>query len=227
MNSKCLLSILLLCFILIFSACSGDTGASAETPLPSSEPDNSWGVQVEAMPLQEASVENEFGTLEVSPPPQDDAVTADLKEVLLPLVMCDFSDGMHYDPADSQYFWRAMNYYAASVCYQYGALSDDMSWAVYSEDQIRYFAKRLFGGVEELPELLDTGMIEKRESGEYAFVLGDFGDVMLEVGEVTPSGEEFSVEATLTSSEGNNFGSWTFRLSVIGEEYCVTGIVYG
>ena len=227
MKFKRLLSFLLLLAILLLSACSEAESSTAEPPLPSSEPDNSWGVQVEAETQMEASVENEFGMLDVSPPPQDDAVTADLKEVLMPLVMCDFADGMHFDPADSQFFWRAMNYYAASVCYQYGAVSEDMSWAVYSEDQIYYFAKRLFGGVEELPALLDTGMIEKRESGEYAFGLGDFGDVLLELGEIKPSGEEYSVEAKLTSSEGEDFGTWTFRLSVIGEEYCVTGIVYG
>lgn len=227
MNKKLVCMLLILAMLFAISACGGESASTAATPLPSSEPDNSWGVQVEAETQMEASVENEFGMLDVSPPPQDDAVTADLKEVLMPLVMCDFADGMHFDPTDSQFFWRAMNYYAASVCYQYGAVSEDMSWAVYSEDQIYYFAKRLFGGVEELPALLDTGMIEKRESGEYAFGLGDFGDVLLELGEIKPSGEDYSVEAKLTSSEGEDFGTWTFRLSVIGEEYCVTGIVYG
>lgn len=227
MKNRIFILSILLTAILLLAGCGGDSGSAVEAPLPSSEAASSWGVQVETEPRQEVSVENEFGMLDVSPPPQDDAVTAELKEILMPLVMCDFADGMHFDPSDSQFFWRAMNYYAASVCFQYGALSEDMSWAVYSEDQIYYFAKRLFGGVESLPALLDTGMIEKRESGEYAFALGDFGDVQLELEEITPSGDAYEVEANLGSSEGEHFGSWNFKLSVIDDEYCVVGIIYG
>lgn len=228
---KMFVLILALVLCVQMAACSG-AASTDSSPVPSSSEPENWGTMTEEN-AQAADVtqepENEFGTLGVEAPPQDDETIAELKEIILALIMCDFADGMQYNPTDSMFFWRAMNYYAASVCYSYEALSEDMSWAVFSEDQLLYFAKRLFGGVESLPELLDTGMIEKLESGEYAFMLGNYGDVLLELGEIQ-SGENdtFTVSANLVSgAESESLGNWQIRLIQIDGEYCVSGIVYG
>lgn len=241
---KMIALILALAVLMSLTACGG-TGADsasvsavseAETsPSPAvSEEAESWGsVAAEASPespteTENQEEENEFGTMEVPAPVQDDETIAELKEIIMALVMCDFADGMQFAPQDSMFFWRAMNYYAASVCYSYEALSEDMSWAVFSEEAVLYFAKRMFGGVESLPELLDTGMIEKWDTGEYAFMLGNYGDVALELGEIQPSDDgTYTVEAKLGSGTGEALGSWTISLTILDDEYCVTGILYG
>ena len=219
--------IFILIFLVIFCVRLTACGEENSTPpLPSSGEPEIWGSITEtAVPTED--VPNEFGALGVEVPVQDDETIAELKELIMALVMCDFADGMQFDPYNSTFFWRAMNYYTANVCYRYGALSEDMSWAVFSEDQVLYFAKRLFGGVEALPALLDTGMIERWESGEYAFMLGNYGDVLLELGEITTQGDGYTVEATLISGMEEKLGAWTVKMSQIDGEYCVTGILYG
>lgn len=226
---KLIILMLLFAFCLQLAACGGK-GETSSTPVPSSSELESWGAVADETP-QTAAVteepENEFGTLSSEVLPQDDETIMELKQVVMAIVMCDYADGMQFDPADSMFFWRAMNYYAASVCYEMDALSEDMSWAVFSEEDILYFATRLFGGVEALPELLDVGMIEKWDTGEYAFMLGNYGDVLMELGDIAPEGEGFRVEATLVSGEEGPLGSWIVNLTQIDGEYCVTGIVYG
>lgn len=153
--------------------------------------------------------------------------TADLSQVLLALIMCDYMDGMQYDVSDSSFFWRCLNYYAASVCYEMDALSEDMSWALFDETQVKALAQRLFAENDTLPELPDIGMIEHREDGKYAFTLGNYGDIQLELGQLQKSENgRFLLEATLMSGE-EMLGVWSFELMQIDGQYCVSGILYG
>lgn len=224
MKKIMILALGLLCCCLV--ACGTAGGAENSTPLPSSaSPQVTWGTKPEKV---EPSVteENQFGAIGAEIPKQDDETVAELKEIIMALVMCDYADGMQFDPSNPSFFWRAMNYYTASVAYSYDSLSEDRSWAVFPEDQVLYFATRLFEGVDSLPELLDTGMIEKQD-GNYSFALGDYGDVLLQLGEIQPQEEGFVVLATMVTSEDVTLGSWQVQLSQIGGEYCVTGILYG
>lgn len=224
MKKTIFLALGLLCCLL--TACGTGDGENNSTPLPSSASTQvSWGTKPEKV---EPSVveENQFGAIGVDTPEQDDETVAELKKIIMALVMCDYADGMQFDSSSPNFFWRAMNYYAASVAHDYGAISEDRSWAVFSEDQVKYFATRLFGGVEMLPELLDTGMIEKRE-GDYAFMLGNYGDVQLTLGEIKAQEDGYLVDATLLTSEEEVLGSWQMKLTEINGEYCVSGILYG
>lgn len=224
MKKTIILALGLLCCLL--TACGTEDGTETSTPLPSSQTaQTTWGTKPEKVDPSVVE-ENQFGAIGVETPEQDDETVAELKELIMALVMCDFSDGMQFDPSSPNFFWRAMNYYAASVAHDYGAISEDRSWAVFPEDQVKYFATRLFGGVESLPELLDTGMIEKRD-GDYAFILGNYGDVQLNLGEITAQEDGYLVDATLVTSEEENLGSWQVKLLEINGEYCISGILYG
>lgn len=156
-----------------------------------------------------------------------DEEAEDLRQVLLALIMCDYMDGMQYDAGNSTFFWRCLNYYAADMCFEMDALSEDMSWAVYSEDQVKVMAQRLFAETDTLPELPDIGMIEHREDGNYAFTLGNYGDIQLEMGALQKAENgRFLLEATLMSGE-ETLGVWSFELMQIDGQYCVSGILYG
>lgn len=225
MKKTIILALGLLCCLLV--ACgTGDGAAENSTPLPSSDsPQVTWGTKPEKVEPA-TTEENQFGAIGVETPEQDDETVAELKKIIMALVMCDYADGMQFEPSNPSFFWRAMNYYTASVAHDYGALSEDRSWAVFPEDQVLYFATRLFGGVETLPELLDTGMIEKRE-GDFAFMLGNYGDVQLTLGEIKAQEDGYVVVSTLQSSEDETMGSWQVKLTEINGEYCVSGILYG
>lgn len=214
----------LLCFCFLMGC-----EEKGQSPLPSSTVSQMPQTLEQEKPTPvEPSVpeENQFGALGVEIPEQDDETTNELKELIMAVVMCDYADGMQFDATNSNFFWRAMNYYTASICYDYDALSGDKSWALFPEEQVMYFATRLFGGVDSLPELLDTGMIELREDG-YAFALGNYGDVSIQLGEITAQEDGYMVEATLVTSDGENLGSWQILLTQIAGEYCITGILYG
>lgn len=222
---------ILLVLILIFgmSAC-GTTGSDAAGAAAASEAEEPWGMNVSEVQTQTTTAPQIVDTAtNVTDEAEElsEEQKSELSQLLMALVMCDFADGMQYDPQDSMFFWRAMNYYAASVCYDMDALSEDMCWAVFTEEQVNSFAKRLFAESDVIPPLPDIGMIEKWEDGTYAFTLGNYGDVQLELGEMkTATNGRWLMEVTLKSQE-ESLGVWSFEFVQSEGLYCVSGILYG
>ena len=228
---KTLILILALLLVAQLAACSLSGGENS-TPLPSSASESTdvWGVTVEETQTgttKTPEIGNTATNVTEDTVQLDEAETAELSTMVMALVMCDFADNMQYDPQDSQFFWRAMNYYAATVCYDMDALSEDMSWAVFSEEQVKSFAGRMFAELETLPALPDIAMIQRWEDGTYAFTLGNFGDVALELGEMQVSANgRYLMDVTLVSSE-ETLGTWSVEFMRVDEQYCISGILYG
>lgn len=223
--------LLVLTFIFGLTACGTTASdASGGTLSPDSQTNESWGVSVTEVQTETTTAPEILNTVtNVTDEAEElsEEQKSELSQLLMALVMCDFADGMQYEPQNGLFFWRAMNYYAASVCYDMDALSEDMCWAVFSEDQVKSFAKRLFAESDVIPALPDIGMIEKWEDGTYAFTLGNYGDVQLELGEMkTASNGRYLMEVTLKSQE-ENLGVWSFEFVQLEGQYCVSGILYG
>lgn len=219
---------LILGAVLIFSctACGETAVASSDQ----TQAGNSWGQSVSETRTETTAAPEIVNTVtnvtdESRILTQDEQ--EDLTKVLLALIMCDYMDGMQYDSGNGNFFWRALNYYAASVCHDMDALSEDGSWAEFTEDQVKQLAQRLFAETEGLPELPDMGMIERRENGDYAFTLGNYGDVRLEMGEMKLSSNgRYLMEVTLFFAD-EQAGVWSFELMELDNVLCVSGILYG
>lgn len=219
-----------LCMLFALTACGEGTDSPAaqassispevsEAPVPEAS--------VEAAPSAAPEIVNTVTNITEETAQLTEDEQADLTQVLLALIMCDYMDGMQYDPGNNTFFWRCLNYYAASVCYEMDALSEDRNWALFSEEQVKALAKRLFAETDALPELPDIAMIEHREDGNYAFTLGNYGDIQLNMGELNKSENgRYLMEATLLSGE-ETLGVWSFELMELDGQYCVSGILYG
>lgn len=144
-----------------------------------------------------------------------------LETIFQGLVMCEYIDGLTYDPDDPVYFWRAIHYCIG----QNGSLSEDGNWVELSQSEIIQLSKVLFSGNTEIPEIPEIWkeIYQKTEDGVYRFKTGEYGFVETNLEAVSSGGTGIFADVIL-EKDLNTLGYWHFELDIIGGMLCVTGM---
>lgn len=206
---KITMTILAVVLCLLISACTmtdsmkPDTAASAEklnTPAQSAESgaEESWDRPVVLSSSQE--------------------------QAIMAHIMCQWMDGVQFDPEDHDYFWRVTSYYASNVFMDYDAMDEDTAHATFTPEQVVELANILFPtlGISDTSALpgipgyvLDENTavpVEVLSNGDYRFPLGNYGDVTLDFLIISQN----ELQAALESGEDGSLGIWNVTLTAEG-----------
>lgn len=146
------------------------------------------------------------------------------KQAIMAHIMCQWMDGMQFDPEDHDYFWRVTSYYASNVFMDYDAMDEDTAHATFTPEQVVELANILFPtlgitGTSALPGIPgyvqneNTAVpVEVLSNGDYRFPMGNYGDVTLDF--LIISQNEF--QATLESGEEGSLEIWDVTLTAEG-----------
>ena len=114
------------------------------------------------------------------------------EQAIMAHIMCQWMDGMQFDPEDHDYFWRVTSYYASNVFMDYDAMDEDTAHATFTPEQVVELVNILFPtlGISDASALpgipgyvLDENTavpVEVLSNGDYCFPLGNYGDVTLD-----------------------------------------------
>ena len=139
-------------------------------------------------------------------------------------IMCQWMDGMQFDPKDHDYFWRVTSYYASNVFMDYDAMDEDTAHATFTPDQVVELAAALFPTLDitdaaQLPGVPgyvqdeNTAVpVELLDDGNYRFPLGNYGDVTLDFLVLSQN----ALQITLESGEGSAEGTWNVTMAENG-----------
>ena len=139
-------------------------------------------------------------------------------------IMCQWMDGMQFDPEDHDYFWRVTSYYASNVFMDYDTMDEDTAHATFKPEQVVELANILFptlgitdsaalpgipGYVQDENTTVPVGLLN---NGDYRFPLGNYGDVTPDFLIVSQN----ELQATLESGEEGSLGIWNVTLTAEG-----------
>ena len=146
------------------------------------------------------------------------------EQAIMAHIMCQWMDGMQFDPEDHDYFWRVTSYYASNVFMDYDAMDEDTAHATFTPEQVVELANILFPtlGISDASALpgipgyvLDENTavpVEVLSNGDYRFPLGNYGDVTLDFLIISQN----ELQAALESGEEGSLGIWNVTLTAEG-----------
>lgn len=157
----------------------------------------------------------------------DEWTRADLEDVILSLIMCEYGDGLSYAPLDPNYFWHAMTYYCVSICEDVFAVSADGNYAMYDSLSLETLSQRLFAhsrGLLEIPAGA-SHLVSTDGYGNYQMVIGEHGDVRVDLSDfyLVQDGS-YAVYADLVTGGDGVIGQWVVTLWNINGQWCVSDI---
>ena len=146
------------------------------------------------------------------------------KQAVMAHIMCQWMDGMQFDPEDHDYFWRVTSYYASNVFMDYDTMDEDTAHATFKPEQVVELENILFptlgitdsAALPGIPGYVQdentTVPVELLNNGDYRFPLGNYGDVTLDFLIVSQN----ELQATLESGEEGSLGIWNVTLTAEG-----------
>ena len=146
------------------------------------------------------------------------------EQAIMAHIMCQWMDGMQFDPEDHDYFWRVTSYYASNVFMDYDAMDEDTAHATFTPEQVVELVNILFPtlGISDASALpgipgyvLDENTavpVEVLSNGDYRFPLGNYGDVTLDFLIISQN----ELQAALESGEEGSLGIWNVTLTAEG-----------